>query len=146
MKTNLVLVSGEVVYKRLRNGKQHWLLIKVSEDSEWEIPKVVVRKGESSVRAAIRYMAESGEINAKVLEEVGRMGGSTLVGGSVVPRRYIFYLMAEKSSGEPLGFFKIAWQDYGKTLRMLSSKKEKEMLRAANKLLKEWRKKREQKG
>ncbi|HJX45606.1 MAG TPA: NUDIX domain-containing protein [Patescibacteria group bacterium] len=146
MKTNLVLISGAVVFRRLKNGKELWLCVKLSKDSDWEMPKVLVRKGESSVRAAIRYMAESGGMNAKVLEEVGRMGGSTVVGGKVIPRRYIYYLMMERSPGENLSIDEMVWHDLKKTQKMLALKKEKEMLKQASKVLKEWRKKRAQKS
>jgi len=145
MKTNLVLISGAVVFRRLKNGKEHWLCVKLSQDSDWEIPKVLVRKGESSVRAAIRYMAESGGMNARVLEEVGRMGGSTVINGKIVPRRYIYYLMMERSAGENLSIEQMEWHDLKKTQKMLPLKKEKEMLKQASKVLKEWRKKRAQK-
>lgn len=142
MKENLVLVSGAVVFRRLKNGKEQWLVIKQSADSDWEIPKVVVRKGESSVRAAIRYMAETGGMNARVLEEVGRMGGSAVVNGKVIPRRHIYYLMMQRSSGETLGFEETRWFDLNKVQKKLFQKKEKELLKAAGKILKEWQKKR----
>jgi len=142
MKENLVLVSGAVVFRRLKNGKEQWLIAKQSEDSDWEIPKVIVRKGESSVRAAIRYMAETGGMNARVLEEVGRVGGSAVVNGKVIPRRHIYYLMMQRSAGEVLGFEETTWFDLKRAQKKLSLKKEKELIREAGKILKEWQKKR----
>jgi ADP-ribose pyrophosphatase YjhB (NUDIX family) len=145
MKENAVLISGAVVFKKLKNGKEQWLLIKQPQDSEWEIPKVAVRKGESSVRAVIRYMAESGGMNARVLEEVGRVGGSITINKKVLPRRLIYYLMIQKSSGEVLGFEDVMWLNLKKAQKKLSTKKEVEILKQADNVLKEWVKKRAKK-
>jgi ADP-ribose pyrophosphatase YjhB (NUDIX family) len=143
MRNNQVLVSGAVVYKKAKNGRRYWLIAKQSEDDKWEIPKVVVRKGESSVRAAIRMMGEVGGMSAKVLEEAGRAGGSTTIRGKVVPKRHLYYLMVQKSAGEMLGFNDHAWVAYAKAVRKLSLKREKEMLKNAKKELLQWLKKRE---
>ena len=97
MKNNTLLVSGAVVVKKAQNGRNYWFLVRQSEDEGWEIPKVVVRKGESSVRASIRMTGEQGGITAQVLEEAGRSGGSTTLNGKVVPRRSIYYLMLFKA-------------------------------------------------
>lgn len=100
----LVLVSGAIVFKETR-GKKRWFLIKKEEEgSEWEIPKIMARKTESSARAAIRLMAEQASMDAKVLEEAGRAGGSTTVNGKAVPQRYLYYLMVLQGGGEILGF------------------------------------------
>ena len=137
---NTVLVSGACLYKE-KKGKRKWFLIKQSEEEGWEIPKVLVRKGESSVRASLRMLGEKGGMSTKVLEEAGRAGGVTTVNGKVLPQRHIYYLIVAKSiSGEAVGFAETAWLDYAKAVRRLSSKRERQMIKAAREELKKWKK------
>lgn len=129
---NLVLVAGACIFKENR-GVLKWFLVKQNDEDKWEIPKVLVRKGESSVRAVLRMIGEKGNMTTRVLEEAGRFGGITTVNGKKLPQRHIYYLMLEKSqSGESIGFSDSTWLDYTKTLKALSSKRERSVLKAAN--------------
>jgi len=140
MDKNFVLVSGAVVFKVVR-GKNRWFITKQGEDGEWELPKVVVRKGESSVRAALRMIGEKGLMSTKVLEEVGRAGGITTINGKTLPQRYLYYLMIlQSASEEPIGFSDHLWAEYAKVVRKLSSKRERAMLRQARKTYRTWKK------
>ena len=139
MKNDRVLVSGAIVFKEYRR-RLTWLIVKKNEENGWEIPKVVVRKGESSVKAAIRMMGEQAGIGAKVLEEAGRAGGSTSINGRVVPQKNIYYLMMQNSAGEILGFENHKWLEYAKAMRKLSSKREKVIMKQAKKELTTWKK------
>jgi predicted NUDIX family NTP pyrophosphohydrolase len=65
-----ISVAGAIVFRDNR-GKRQFLLSKNKEDSGWEIPKITVRRGESSVRPAIRLTGEQGGITARILEEAG---------------------------------------------------------------------------
>lgn len=137
MEKNLVLVSGAILFKK-EGRKRLWFLIK-QEDGEWEIPKVAVRKTESSARAALRMMGEQGGMSTKVLEEAGRAGGITTINGKVLPQRYIYYLMAHGyEAGEAIGFEDYLWLEYAKAVRKLSSKRERAMMRFARKELRKW--------
>ena len=139
----LVLTAGAIVFKEGR-GKSHWLITKQAENDEWEIPKVLVRKGESSVRAAMRMMGEKGGMTTQVLEEAGRAGGVTTINGKTLPQRYLYYLMLLKEpSGEVIGFAAHKWFEYAKAVRKLSSKREQTMLRQARKEYRIWKKKME---
>ena len=143
MNKNLVLVSGAIVFKE-KNGKINWFLSKKKDAEEWEIPKVLVRKGESSVRAALRMMGEKGGMSTRVLEEAGRAGGTATVNGKVISQRYIYYLMLLRAgSSEAIGFENYEWLDYKKAARELSSKREKTMLKQAKEVLRIWKKQRE---
>jgi len=145
MNKNLVLVSAAVVFKE-KNRKTSWFLSRQKDSQEWEIPKVLVRKGESSVRAALRMMGEKGGMTTKVLEEAGRAGGVTTINGKTLSQRYIYYLMLLRSdSNEAIGFEKYEWLDYAKATKALSSKREKAMLRQAKEVLKSWKKQKENK-
>lgn len=136
----LVLAAGAIVFKEGR-GKSYWLITKQAENDEWEIPKVVVRKGESSVRAAMRMMGEKGGMTTQVLEEAGRAGGVTTINGKTLPQRYLYYLMLLKEpSGEAIGFAAHKWLEYAKAVRKLSSKREQTMLRQARKEYRIWKK------
>ena len=137
----LVLVSGAVVFKKGR-GKSRWFITKQAEDDGWEIPKVVVRRGESSVRAALRMMGEKGGMTTQVLEEAGRAGGVTTINGKTLPQRYLYYLMILTAPpGEVIGFAAHKWFEYAKAVRKLSSKRERTMLRQARKEYRIWHKK-----
>lgn len=141
MDKNSVLVSGSVVVRDLR-GKEKWFLIKGEE--EWEFPKVVVRKGESSVRAALRIMGEKGGMTTRVLEEAGRAGGVTTVGGRTLPQRHIYYLMLTKENpNEAIGFEESMWLDYAHALKKVATKREKGVLKDARGIYKKWKEERE---
>jgi 8-oxo-dGTP pyrophosphatase MutT (NUDIX family) len=139
MKTNQITIAGAVLFKDSR-GKRYFLLIKQKE-GEWELSKAIVRRGESSVRAAIRMTAEQGGLTAKVLEEAGRASGIGMVGGKSVPQKYYYYLMIQQSAGEMIGFEKFQWLEFNKALKELSLKREQDMLKSAKEVLKEWEKK-----
>lgn len=129
---NLVLIAGACIFKENR-GRLKWFLVKQNGEDEWEIPKVPVRKGESSVRAVLRMMGEKGNMSTKVLEEAGRFGSVTTVNGKKLPQRHIYYLMLERSqSGETIGFADSVWFDLSKSIKNLSSKREIAVLKAAN--------------
>lgn len=139
---NIVLVSAAVVFRNQKNkNKLKWFLTKQGADGEWEIPKVIVRKGESSVRAALRMTGEKGSMTTQVLEEVGRAGGVTTINGKILPQRYIYYLMILRSaSNEPMGFTQHLWLEYAKAVRKLPSKRERAMLKQARKVFRRWKK------
>lgn len=140
MKNNTqISISGGIVFKDSR-GKRYFLLVK-SKEGEWEFPKVIVRKGESSVRAIIRVTTEQGGMTTRVLEEAGRTSGMAAVNNKSVPQKYYYYLMLYRSSGEMIGFEKFQWAEFGKAMRELSLKREKDMLKSGKEVLKEWEKK-----
>jgi hypothetical protein len=138
-KNNQITISVGVLFKDSR-GKRYFFLVK-SKDGEWELPKVIVRRVESSVRAIIRLTSEQGGMDVQVLEEAGRANGITTVNGKTVPQKYYYYLMVYRSSGEIIGFEKYQWMEYRKASRALSLKREKDMLKSGRKVLKEWEKK-----
>lgn len=144
MKQKLILVGSGVVYKKVKD-KPLWFLVKIKEDSDWELPKTNARRGESSVRSVIRMLGEQAAMNVKVLEEVGRSGGAALVGGQTIPQRQIYYLLVCKEAKEVLGFIDFDWLEYPKAVKKLKSKKDQAMLKAARDLLKELDKKKKSK-
>ena len=141
---NLVIISGAIVFKEGRS-KKRWFIVKQSDlEDSWEIPKVFVRKGESSVRAALRMMGEQGGMTTKVIEEAGRAGGVATVNDKTLPQRHIYYLMVRESGvGEVIGFAKTRWFTYADAVRKLSSKRERAMLKEARKGYRKWKKQQE---
>lgn len=138
------VLIGSAVVVRDQKGKDEWFLVKQTKDGEWEMPKTVVRKGESSVRAVLRIMGEKAAMTTRILEEAGRAGGATTIGEKTVPQRQIYYLMLFKStSGEPIGFEDFVWSDYAAAGKKLTSKREFSMLTQAREVYKEWKKLRE---
>lgn len=137
---NLVLVSGAVLYKEQR-GKIKWFLTKQVKEDSWEIAKVVVRKGESSVRAALRMMGEKGGMTTRVLEEAGRAGGTITHNNKTFPQRHIYYLMMFKfGEDEAVGFSDFVWLEYPLAVKKISTKRERVILKQGYKVLKEWKK------
>ena len=137
---NLVIVSGAVIFDD-KDKKPKWFISKSEKDGDWEFPKIISRKTESSVRASIRMMGEKGGMSTKVLEEVGRAGGITSITGKTRPQRHIYYLHRLKSkSGDPVGFAEAGWFEYAKAVRKLGSKRERAMLKDARKEFRDWKK------
>ena len=138
-------VGGAIIFKDYR-GKRTYLLTKQNKEDNWEIPKITVRRGESSVRSVIRMSGEMAGLSVKVLEEAGRSSGVVTVNGKVLPQKYYYYLMVLKDGGNnPIGFFDAKWMDYSKTLKTLSLKREKNIFKDAKKILKEWEKQQKKK-
>src|SRR4030065_468676 len=103
--------------------------------------KIVVRKTESSVRAVIRMTGEQGGMRVRVLEEAGRYNSTYVNSGRQISQRLIYYLMLNKSdSGESIGFDEASWLEYSQAIKKITSKKEKEILRQAKKIYREWEK------
>jgi hypothetical protein len=139
-KNQQILIGGAVVFRENR-GKKQYLLVKSKDQPDWEIAKVTVRKGESSVRSVIRLTGEQGGMTARVLEEAGRTSGSAVINGKAVTQKYYYYLMLQKGgSSELLGFDQIKWWEYADALKKLTTKREKDMLKGGRDVLKEWEK------
>jgi hypothetical protein len=135
-----VLVAGAVIFRDYQ-GKIQWLLVKETQDDDWEIAKTIVRKGESSVRGALRLLGQKGGMSARVLEEAGRSGGVSTVNGKTVPRRFIYYVMLTKSQAmEAIGFADVTWIDYKEALKKLPTKKEQAILKESYEYYKKWKK------
>ena len=135
-----ISIGGAIVFRDNR-GKRYFLIVKNKDDSDWEIPNVTVRKGESSVRSAIRLINEQGGIAARVLEEAGRISGVAIINGKSIPKKHYYYLMMQKGAlSEMIGFNEFKWVQYPDSTKRLGLKKEKEMLKSAVTVLKEWEK------
>ena len=133
-------IGGAIVFRDYR-GKRQYLLVKTKEESDWEIPKVIVRKGESSVRAAIRLTSEQGGMTTRVLEEAGRFSATTIINGKSVPQKFYYYLLLQKGgSSELIGFAEFKWLEYGEAVKRVPLKREKEMFRSGREVLKLWEK------
>ncbi|OGM26876.1 hypothetical protein A2627_05690 [Candidatus Woesebacteria bacterium RIFCSPHIGHO2_01_FULL_39_28] len=127
-----------MVYRPGKKG-DYWFIVRQNSSSDWIIPKASVRKGESSVRTSIRIMADLGGMRAKVLEEVGRANGTITINTKAVAQKHIYYLMVQKSAGEPVGFSETQWLDYAKAVKKLSLIRDKKMLKLAREVLKKWK-------
>jgi hypothetical protein len=135
---NEVMVGGAIVFKEGK-GKKMFLLSK-NNNGEWEILKTTVRRGESSVRSVIRYTSEQGNMNTRVLDEVGRTTGTATVNARVVSHKYIYYLMYFKAGAEVMGLGDIAWFEKEQAMKKITLKREKDILKEASSMIKEWEK------
>lgn len=135
---NLVYASAAIVFKKAKNGRIYWLIVKMGEESDWEIPKITARKGESTVRASLRMMGEQAGMTARVLEEAGRSRSTSTTNGKKITKLTMFYLLIQLSAGEIIGFHDSAWYEYAKAVRTLKDKKDKEMVRNAKKEFTIW--------
>ena len=135
-----ISVGGAILFRDYR-GKRQYFVVQGKDGKGWEIAKVMVRKGESSVRGAIRMVSEQGGMSARVLEEAGRYNTTAIVNGKSIPQKFYYYLMLQKGGpSEMIGFEVFKWAEYGDALKKLNSKKEKEMLKDGHDVLKEWEK------
>lgn len=135
-----MLIGGAIIFRDHR-GKRQFLFIKEKDSNAWEFPKIVVRKGESSVRAVIRLMGEQASISSKVLEEAGRYAASAVVNGKAMQQKYYYYLMLLKAtSGEIIGLPEYKWLEYGEGLKKLEQKREKDIFKDTKEILKTWEK------
>ncbi len=117
------------------------MLVKGKEDNDWELPKVTVRRGESSVRAVIRMISEQGGMTARILEEAGRATGNVVLNGKTIPQKIYYYLMAQKAGGsELIGFNEFKWMELADAVNKVPLKREKDALKGAKEVLKEWEK------
>lgn len=133
-----MLVAGAAVFRKAKNGRVSWFLVREAQDKKWELPKAIVRKGESSVRTVLRVMGEQGGMNCKIIEEVGRIEDEIELNGKKTPRRIIYYLVFGKSAGEVLGFDEYVWMDFASALKNLGWSEEKQILKSAKKELESW--------
>jgi 8-oxo-dGTP pyrophosphatase MutT (NUDIX family) len=132
---------GEAVVFRDNRGKRQYLIAKVKEDDDWEIPRVTVRKGESSVRSVIRLMAEQGGMTVRVLEEAGRISGNVIVNNKSIPQKYYYYLMLQKGgTSELIGFHEYKWMEFSDAIKKVVLKRDKDMFKLAREVLKQWEK------
>jgi 8-oxo-dGTP pyrophosphatase MutT (NUDIX family) len=139
-KNQQIVIGGAVLFRENR-GKRQFLLVKGKDDPDWEIPKVTVRRGESSVRAVIRLASEQGGMAARVLEEAGRATGSTIINAKSIPQKFYYYLMLQKGgSSELIGFDQFKWLDFADAAKKISIKREKDIIKEAKEVLKEWEK------
>jgi hypothetical protein len=136
MKNNNLLISGAVVFRDSRKKRQ-WLIVKNDANKDWEIPKVTVRKGESSVRAVIRMIGEVAAMTIRILEEASRASGAAIINGKSVPVKYFYYLMIHKSGSEMVGFDQYAWVELAQAIKKVGLKREKDAFRSAKEILKE---------
>lgn len=130
-----ILVGGAIIFKEGK-GKNLFLLSK-NNDGEFEILKSTVRRGESSVRAVIRYTSEQGNMNTRVLDEVGRGTSVGTVNTRQITYKYIYYLLFFKAGLEISGMGDISWFDYATAAKKLKLKREKDMLKVASNMVKE---------
>jgi hypothetical protein len=132
-----VLTSAAIVLND-KHGVLQWLVVKQKEDGDWEIPKFIVRRGESSVRTAIRVMGEKGGMSLRVLEEAGRISWISNCDGKTISHKCLYYIMKLKTPPKEIfGFPESVWLDSSKALSKIVSKKEKEIFKKARDLYKE---------
>jgi 8-oxo-dGTP pyrophosphatase MutT (NUDIX family) len=140
-KNNQQMVIGGAIVFRDNRGKRQFLLVKTKEDGDWEIPKVIVRKGESSVRSVIRLTGEQGGMTTRVLEEVGRTTGTTVLNGKSMPQKFYYYLLLQKGgTSDLIGFVEFKWLEYAEAVKKVILKREKDMFKLAREVLKLWEK------
>lgn len=135
---NEILVGVAVIFRQGR-GKKFFLLSK-NQEGNWEFLKTNVRRGESSVRSVIRYVSEQGNMATRVLDEVGRANGAGTVSNRSVTYRYMYYLMLFKAGAEIAGLGEISWFNKEQAFKKLNLKREKDMLKTANTMIKDWEK------
>lgn len=138
-----VLIGGALVF-RDRGKKTSWLLVKPEDDNEWQLPKGLVYREESSVRAVMRTLGKIAGLRSAIIEEVGRTNSTTTRKGASLARRVIYYLVqirGKAEEGEMSMPIKLQWLEFASAKSKLGTANEKKMLSEARIMLSEWRKK-----
>lgn len=138
-----VLIGGALVF-RDRGKKTSWLVVKPEDENEWQLPKGLVFREESSVRAVMRTLGKIAGLRSAIIEEVGRTNSTTARKGTSLSRRVIYYLVQLKGKaeeGEMSMPIKLQWLKFASAKTRLGTANEKKMLIEARSMLSEWRKK-----
>lgn len=136
MAEKVLLESAGVICKK-KKGRLLWMVVKQEPEVGWELPKGLVRKGESSVRGGIRTMSEKLGMKVKVLEEAGRSGGAAKLKEQIVTKRTLYYLMQYRDGFEILGVAEAEWMDYDNAIKKIGFKREQSMLTEAKRIIEE---------
>lgn len=134
-----VLVSTAVVFKT-RASKNVWLLVNTGEGEGWQLPKSVVRRTESSVRAALRTLSELAGIRGRVIEEMGKATAKSGRNGKSITRRTIYYLIQQRGKDLIPATAKTTWVDGRGFKGKIKSAIERKILLQSRKFLLEWQK------
>lgn len=138
------LLTGALAYREKRGGVE-WFLVKSKNNGGLEIPKSDVRRGESSVSAAIRFLKESAGLYVAVLEEAGRMNVTARFGSQSLGAKVIVYLARSSESDLPSSV-EGQWLKYNSARRKLELAREQKVLGQAKDVLKQWQKARKARG
>lgn len=134
------LITGLTAY-RIINTKTEWLVTKTDKDSEWELPKSLVRRGESSVSALIRAMQDDMGLKGRIIEEAGRNSLVKKVDGEQVNEKHLYYVARTSVADETNGkFAEKKWTQFSRAQKLLGSVREQKILQLAQEVLKECRK------
>ena len=137
---NTIFIAVAIIFRKTADKKKKkWLIVKKGEDDPWELPRIMVRKTESSARGAMRMAGEQLGLTAQILEEVGRSGGATTVNGRTFSQRQLYYVMIVRDdSGEAIGFAEHEFLDYAVAVRRLPQKRDRQMLKNAREEMRKW--------
>lgn len=136
------IIAGALAYREKR-GTVEWFLAKIGPNGGLEIPKSDVRRGESSVSAAIRYLKETAGLRALVQEEAGRISVTTKSGGQPVDAKVYVYLMKQGSGNGRSEFpqtLEGQWLKFPLARKKLDLAREQKVLSQANSILRQWQK------
>ncbi|MBI4059117.1 NUDIX domain-containing protein [Candidatus Microgenomates bacterium] len=135
-----IFVSGALVFKP-RGKKTLWLVVKPSHEDAWQLPKGVVRPGESSVRAAMRTVSKLTGLRANVVEEISRINTTTTRNSAPIPRRTLYYLMEGKEKDievEVTPNVRLEWKEFPTAKSRLATLTEKKILSQGRSVLASW--------
>ncbi len=130
--------AGGVVYKKEKN-KIKWLIVKPAGRKEWRLPKGLIEKNETSVKAAMREVEEEGGVKAVIKEKVGEIKYFYTQDGQKVLKTVIFFLMEYiegDTSNHDEEVEKVAFLPFDKAYNKLTYETEKEILAQAYEILK----------
>lgn len=135
--------GGAVYFERQResssaykdeDGNFEWVIIKPSGRNQWRLPKGIIDKGETSLKAAEREVEEEAGIDVEVLGKIGQDKYFYVLGKDRIYKIVTYFLMRYiKEAKGPLSWEteQILWLPYEEAFEKLSFKGEKEILKKA---------------
>jgi len=130
--------AGGVVFRNV-GKKNQFLLIKPAGINRWQLPKGLIKNGESSKQTALREVKEEGGVEAKIVEKLGDSRYFFVWEGKKIFKSVAYFLMKYTKitkDGHDNEVDEAKFFPFEKANKILTFKDDKGMVKKANELLK----------
>ena len=130
--------AGGAVYKR-KKKETLWLIIKPKSYERWQLPKGMIDKGETSLKAAVREVKEEGGVVVKAGEKIDAIQYFFVFEGKKVFKTVTYFLMEyqkeSKAGPDKNEIDEVAFLSFKEAFNKLSFKADKDILSKAKETL-----------